>query len=166
LYPFLPADYKALQQRLKNLEARRGQVTGGIGSSAEPVSEIYRDSNLDIIQDESTRWMSESERLNYVFSRATAVEPTCQTDIVAIGSRVVFRNLTQGLDDEVLIGSYYQLARRGSEESDIDVASYASPLARALLGHCVGDTVQVVRGTGRKKQSLKVRITKISLLSE
>lgn len=87
-------------------------------------------------------------RINYIeqsLSRAEVIDPTkIQSKKVQFGARLKLANSDTG--DE----SSYQIV--GPEEADIAVGriSVASPLARALIGHVVGDEVKVVLPSGER----------------
>jgi len=85
-------------------------------------------------------WTVEVQKRTAILAQAKIVQPTRQSDTVAIGSRVSYRNERRGFVDEITIGSYMNI---GPRKDDEDVISYAAPLGKALMGHRVSDTVAV-----------------------
>ncbi len=87
-------------------------------------------------------------RINYIeqsLSRAEVIDPTkIRSNKVQFGARIVVSNVDTG--EEVT----YQIV--GPDEASIEQGriSVASPLARAMLGHVVGDEIKVRLPAGER----------------
>ena len=138
---FLPPDYEALKGYVAEAEQRKAEALASIGQVIEQTSGTWHDNPaFDFAQEQSRMWTDEARKRNYVFTMAKVVQPTRQKKKVEIGSKVAYRNDTQGFTDEIIIGSYLNI---GPFKGNEDVISYATPVGIALMGHKVGDSVQV-----------------------
>jgi transcription elongation factor GreA len=91
--------------------------------------------------------------LQRILQYATVIdEPTVKGDEVGLGSRVKVHDAGSGEDLElVVVGPYEADPAAGRVSSE-------SPLGDALIGHAVGDTVEVTAPTG----AIKYRILEVA----
>lgn len=103
---------------------------------------------------ENGEYQAAKERQSYAMARRKELrerlkgaeivrQPDFPADIVTLFKRVRIRDTTSGQEQE------YSILGEGDADLDRGIISYATPLARALIGHRQGETVQVElpRGT-------------------
>jgi len=104
--------------------------------STEQSSESWHDNyNFEESQRQLKMLLNHLGGLSNASERSVVVELPEQPDVVEVGVRVEFKNLSSNHVDTFNIGSYYV----SDELRDLDFISYDTPIARALLGARVGD---------------------------
>ncbi|MEO7726823.1 MAG: GreA/GreB family elongation factor [Burkholderiales bacterium] len=134
-----PRGHEALRARLRDLQSERERLT----AAAEPMA---KQRLLEVKRD--------LRYFNTQLERATVVDTAGQPrDVVHFGAAVTIRD-EQGKDHT------FQIV--GDDEADVAAGSisWASPLAKALLGARVGDCVKWQRPAG----ATEVEITAIAYL--
>ncbi len=143
--PMTPQGQARLHAELKKLkEIELPQVIKDIGTAREH-GDLSENAEYHAARERQGMIVA---RINYIeqsLSRAEVIDPTkIQSDKVQFGAKLKLSNADTG--DECA----YQIV--GPEEANLDEGriSVASPLARALLGHFVGDEVKVRLPAGER----------------
>jgi transcription elongation factor GreA len=143
--PMTPEGQARLQTELRKLkETDLPQVIKDIGTAREH-GDLSENAEYHAARERQGMIVA---RINYIeqsLSRAEVIDPAkIQSPKVQFGAKLKLSNSDTG--DEVK----YQIV--GPDEANIDVGtiSVASPLARALLGHVVGDEVKVRLPAGER----------------
>jgi len=143
----LQGEIAALQHELKHKiapEIGRARELGDLRENAEYES-------IKRYQETVNRKLTElADKLsNAEVVRAEDLNP----DTVTVGKRVTFRDLdTDDLETYTILGD-------GESNSDEGIISYQSPLAKGLIGHEVGEEVDVPL----PRTTLRIKIEKIEL---
>jgi len=137
--------YDRLREELKRLrEVDAPQVSRDIGMAREH-SDISENAEYHAAKERQGMIMARMKYIEDALSRAEVIDPSkLKGEKVQFGARVKLLNMDT--EEEC---SYEIL---GPEESDIKRGqiSISSPLARALLGHVVGDEVTVRLPSGSR----------------
>lgn len=148
-YLFLPRDLDVLKRRLAYYDEEWRATVGSVHDATTQSSETWHDNpQFDDVQQRARMLEVERRKLSAILKSSVLVEPSAPDGRVDVGSTVRLHDLGSGTEDRLTIGSYMVL------DADDDRISYASPLARLLLGHTTGDTVT---GTiGPRKVELEI----------
>ena len=141
--PMTPEGHVRLREELKRLrEVEAPQVVKDIGTAREH-GDLSENAEYHAAKDRQGMIVARINSIEQSLSRAEIIDPSkLSGDKVQFGARVKLINL--GTEKE----ESFQIV--GPEEADIKVGriSGASPLARALIGHKVGEEVTVVVPAG------------------
>jgi transcription elongation factor GreA len=145
-----PQGQERLRAELKKLrEVDAPQVVRDIGTAREH-GDLSENAEYHAAKDRQGMIHARMKYIEDVLSRAEVIDPTkLSGDRVKFGAKVTVLNVET--DEE----SAYQIL--GPEEADIKLnqISVSSPLARALLGHEVGDEVTVRLPGGTKNYEIE-----------
>ena len=145
-----PQGQERLRAELKKLrEVDAPQVVRDIGTAREH-GDLSENAEYHAAKDRQGMIHARMKYIEDVLSRAEVIDPTkLSGDRVKFGAKVTVLNVET--DEE----SVYQIL--GPEEADIKLhqISVSSPLARALLGHEVGDEVTVRLPGGTKNYEIE-----------
>lgn len=134
---FLPRDLRKLEAAIADTEKRYITSLGSIGETTQISSETWHDNPaFDEMQQAAKLAHGQLKRLQSIRNQARVVVERPSADIVQIGCRVRYHRTDLGVEDEVVIGSYFLV------ESADDEVSAGSPIGRLLLGAKVGDVVK------------------------
>ncbi|MBN1585530.1 GreA/GreB family elongation factor [Candidatus Uhrbacteria bacterium] len=143
-----------LKHKLHFFQDEITEIDTKINKLKEELKEVHNDTA------ESTRQSSETWHDNYMFeegqrqlnmitsqiddlinirNRAEIIQKPVTTDDVKIGHRVTFKDKVLGQEKTYIIGGYMPIIKPG-------VISYNSPVAKQLLGHRKGDTINIKVG--------------------
>lgn len=140
-YLFLSRDLDVLKRRLAYYDEEWRATVGGAHDATTQSSETWHDNpQFDDVQQRARMLETERRKLSAILKSAVLVEPSAPDGRVDVGSTVRLRDLGSGAEEALTIGSYMVL------DADDDRISYASPLARLLLGHTKGDTASGIIG--------------------
>ena len=136
--PITPKGYDALEIELKDLKyVQRPKVIEDI-SVAREHGDLKENAEYHAAREQQSFIEGRIDEVEAVISRANIIDPTKMT-----GNTVKFGATVEIVDEETDVETTYQIV--GEQESDIDNCklSIAAPLAKALIGKSVGDTVTV-----------------------
>ena len=140
-----PQGHERLREELKKLrEVDAPQVSRDIGVAREH-GDLSENAEYHAAKDRQGMIVARMKYIEDVLSRAEVIDPTkLKGEKVQFGARVTLLNA------ETEEESSYEIL--GPEEADIKRGqiSVISPLARALIGHTVGDEVTVRLPTGTR----------------
>ena len=143
--PMTPEGQARLREELKRLmEIELPQVVKDIGTAREH-GDLSENAEYHAARERQGMIVARITHIEQTLSRAEVIDPTkIKSDKVQFGAKLKLSNVDSG--DETL----YQIV--GPEEANLDEGriSVASPLARALLGHHVGDEVKVKLPAGER----------------
>jgi len=138
-----PEGATRLREELRRLkEVEMPQVVKDIGTAREH-GDLSENAEYHAAKDRQGMIAARITHIEQCLSRAEVIDPTkLKGDRVVFGATVKLSNVDSG-EEQV-----FQIV--GPEEIDLKLGriSVASPLARALLGHEVGDEVKVVMPAG------------------
>jgi transcription elongation factor GreA len=143
--PMTPDGQSRLQTELRKLkEVELPQVVKDIGTAREH-GDLSENAEYHAARERQGMIVARITYIEQSLSRAEVIDPAkIQSKKVQFGAKLKLANADTG--EEVK----YQIV--GPDEANIDVGtiSVASPLARALLGHVVGDEVKVKLPAGER----------------
>ncbi len=147
--PMTPEGQARLREELKRLkEVELPQVSKDIGTAREH-GDLKENAEYHAARERQGMLVARATHLEQALSRAEVIDPTkIRSHKVQFGARIKLSNIDTG--DEVA----YQIV--GPEEANLDEGriSVASPLARALLGHVVGDEVKIRLPAGERQYEI------------
>ena len=136
--PMTPEGYQRLQEELKHLiRVERPRVVQDI-AEARSHGDLSENAEYDAAKERQGFVEGRIAEINGKMARAQVIDvSTIDTDKVVFGATVTV------YDDESENESTYRIV--GEDESDIKqgLISISSPVAKALIGHRVGDEVQI-----------------------
>ena len=136
--PMTPEGYQRLQEELKHLiRVERPRVVQDI-AEARDHGDLSENAEYDAAKERQGFVEGRIAEINGKMARAQVIDVvTIDTDKVVFGATVTV------YDDESESESTYRIV--GEDESDIKqgLISISSPVAKALIGHRIGDEVQI-----------------------
>ena len=136
--PMTPEGYQRLQEELKHLiRVERPRVVQDI-AAARDHGDLSENAEYDAAKERQGFVEGRIAEINGKMARAQVIDvATIDTDKVVFGATVTV------YDDESEGESTYRIV--GEDESDIKqgLISISSPVAKALIGHRIGDEVQI-----------------------
>ena len=136
--PMTPEGYQRLQEELKHLiRVERPRVVQDI-AEARDHGDLSENAEYDAAKERQGFVEGRIAEINGKMARAQVIDVvTIDTDKVVFGATVTV------YDDESEGESTYRIV--GEDESDIKqgLISISSPVAKALIGHRIGDEVQI-----------------------
>ncbi len=136
--PMTPEGYQRLQEELKHLiRVERPRVVQDI-AEARAHGDLSENAEYDAAKDRQGFVEGRIAEINGKMARAQVIDVSIiDTDKVVFGATVTV------FDDESESESTYRIV--GEDESDIKqgLISVSSPVAKALIGHRIGDEVQI-----------------------
>ena len=136
--PMTPEGYQRLQEELKHLiRVERPRVVQDI-AEARDHGDLSENAEYDAAKERQGFVEGRIAEINGKMARAQVIDvATIDTDKVVYGATVTV------YDDESEGESTYRIV--GEDESDIKqgLISISSPVAKALIGHRIGDEVQI-----------------------
>ncbi len=147
-----PEGYERLQEELKNIKGERPAIISAIAEAR---------SHGDL--SENAEYEAARERQSFYEGRAGEIEEKLRrAEVIDVsklsGKDVKFGATVTLADEDTGEKSTYRIV--GADEADVDAGllSSTSPLARALLGKTVGDSVEVTTpGGSRAYEITRVR---------
>ncbi len=143
--PMTPAGQARLREEMKRLkETELPQVVKDIGTAREH-GDLSENAEYHAARERQGMIVARIKHIEQSLARAEVIDPSkIRSDKVQFGAKLKLSNVESG--DEAA----YQIV--GPEEANLDEGriSVASPLAKALLGHTVGDEVKVRLPAGER----------------
>lgn len=152
-HPMTPQGYERLREELKRLKQdERPRVINAIATAREH-GDISENAEYHAAKEHQGLIEARIKELEAKISRADVIDPKRVT-----GERIQFGAEVTVLDEETEKEATYLIV--GADEGDIQGGrlSYTSPLARALMGKSVGQSVEInTPGGVRSYEITKVR---------
>jgi len=143
--PMTPEGQTRLREEMKRLkEAELPQVIKDIGTAREH-GDLSENAEYHAARERQGMIIARITYIEQTLSRAEVIDPSkIHSDKVQFGAKLVLSNVDTGEE------ARYQIV--GPEEANLNEGriSVASPLARAMLGHFVGDEVKVRLPVGER----------------
>lgn len=139
---------RLLQEKRRLMEVDLPQVIKDIGAAREH-GDLSENAEYNAAKERQGMIVARITYLEQTLSRAEVIDPSKQSGSkVQFGARVRLNNVDTDEEQSLQIV--------GPEEADQKAGriSVASPLARALLGHEVGDVVRVMMPAGARSYEL------------
>ena len=152
-FPLTKKGFLKLEQELKNLKGvDRPNIIAAI-AEARSHGDLSENAEYSAAKEKQSFIEGRIQELEAVVSRAQVIDPsTMSGDVVRFGATVLVADVDT--DDE----KEYQIV--GDYEADIEknLISVSSPIAKALIGKEVGDTVEFMAPGG--KNSFEILVVK------
>ena len=143
-----PAELETIQQELRRLEsAGRTDVAARIKTARE-WGDLKENDEYHAAKEEQAHLETRIAKLRHQIRSATVIEPTGSAEVVEHGCTVTFT------DCDTNRSQTYTLVSAHDANPTEGTLSAASPVARALIGHRVGDKVQVQTPRGSRELSV------------
>jgi transcription elongation factor GreA len=143
-YPITPAGFKALEEELKmRTTIKRPEIVDAIAEAREH-GDLKENAEYHAAREQQGFNEGRIKELEAVIGSSQVIDPSTFTgDIVKFGAKV------QIVDEETDEERELQIV--GQYESDADNGKIAitSPIAKALIGKSIGDSVKVVTPRGK-----------------
>lgn len=144
-FPLTKRGYLQLEQELKNLKGvDRPNIIAAI-AEARSHGDLSENAEYSAAKEKQSFIEGRIQELEAVISRAQVIDPTTMSgDVVRFGATVLVA------DEDTDAEKEYQIV--GDYEADIEknLISVSSPIAKALIGKEVGDTVEFMAPGGKK----------------
>ncbi|MBI4712636.1 MAG: transcription elongation factor GreA [Planctomycetes bacterium] len=136
--PVTAEGLKKLQAKLKNLqEETRSNVERRLGEAREQ-GDLSENAEFDAAREELWRVDREITELKDRVNRAEIISPVkIKSGEVGFGSKVKLKDIKTGEIDE------YTLVGEGESSPREGLIAITTPIGQALIGHCVGDKVDI-----------------------
>lgn len=147
--PMTPAGQIKLREELRHLkEVELPQVVKDIGVAREH-GDLKENAEYHAAKDKQGMIVARMSYVEQVLARAEVIDPAKLS-----GHKVQFGAVVKVTNIDTEEDTVFQIV--GPEEADINSGriSVASPLARALLGHEVGDEVKVTMPAGKRNYEI------------
>jgi len=141
-----PAGFRRLQERLKHLKSVERPKSIEAIEVARGHGDLSENADYDAAKEHHAQLNDEMKRIENDLSLAQVIDPaTLDHDKVVFGATVKLDDIDSGEERT------YQIV--GTSESDINAGkiSIESPIARALIGKEIGDTVKVKTPKGLRE---------------
>ena len=129
--------YLELETELNNLKTdKREEVLKSL-KEARALGDLSENSEYDAARDEQAKLEARIKEVEYILEHATIIEDKNEDGVVSVGSTVTLEYVGDSDTEE------YRIV--GSQEADPfnNKISNESPIAAAIMGKSVGDTVEV-----------------------
>jgi transcription elongation factor GreA len=145
-----PNGLRDLETRLDFLRnVRRAEVAGRLHLALEEGGELVENAEYEDAKNEQAFVEGEILRLETILSKAQIIEREGPKDVVVLGDKV--KVLEKGTKDSEL----YHLVGAAEANPKEGRISNESPMAKALLGHRVGDKITVRAPDGNIEFTIK-----------
>ena len=154
-----PQGLKALQDELEDLTVRGRQEIKDKIQVALSFGDLSENSEYEEARNDQGKLESRIKEIESILSRAKIIdEDALSTDHVQMGSKVTIKDIEFG--DVYKYQIISSTSTSSSKDSAVDyLTSDESPVAKALIGHVVGDIVDVEAPVGIIKYEI-LEITK------
>lgn len=151
----LPEDREAAEARIQALEQRIQELGEDFRDAFTQSSETWHDNSpFEAVRDKQSMYAAELHQLRTLIRTGTLVPPKKKRGTIGIGDSVRLANsMTYRI-----AGDWTQYA--GALADGVWWVSRTTPIAKALLGKKVGDTVQFGRVTSTIEATLQQRMNK------
>ncbi|QIL51120.1 transcription elongation factor GreA [Weissella coleopterorum] len=153
-YPMTLAGKQKLEAELDELiTVRRGEITAAI-QEARSHGDLSENSEYQSAKDEQAFVEGQIKSLQNMLDNAEVIDSSSiATDEVSVGKTVTFQEEGDTPESYAIVGSI-------EADPDAGKISNESPIGKALIGHKVGDTVQITTENGF---SFEVKIISVTL---
>ncbi len=146
-------EYQKLRGELEHLKTvERNDISEKI-RVARGFGDLSENSEYDEAKNDQARLEARISRLEERLKNAQVVD-NISTDTVTVGTKVVL------LDMEFNEKTEYRIASSGSGDDSDNVVTVDSPVGQAIMGHAVGETVDVKTPNGQIYQMKILEIGK------
>ena len=146
-------EYQKLRRELEHLKTvERNDISEKI-RVARGFGDLSENSEYDEAKNDQARLEARISRLEERLKNAQVVD-NISTDTVTVGTKVVL------LDMEFDEKTEYRIASSGSGDDSDNVVTVDSPVGQAIMGHAVGETVDVKTPNGQIYQMKILEIGK------
>ena len=155
-YPMTPRGYDSLKSELKQLTTKDRPAVISAISSAREHGDLKENAEYHAAKEQQSFIEGRIQELNEKLALANVIDITkLSGDKVVFGATVSFVNVDT--DEE----SSYQIV--GADESDLSQKkiSISSPIARALIGKYIGDTLTIPIPKGK----IEIEITDVEFVN-
>ncbi len=143
-----PAELETIEQELRQLEsAGRNDVAARIKTARE-WGDLKENAEYHAAKEEQAHLETRIAKLRQQIRSATVIQPTEASDVVEHGCTVTFT------DRDTNRAQTFTLVSAHDANPTEGTLSAASPVARALIGHRVGDKVRVQTPRGSRELSI------------
>jgi transcription elongation factor GreA len=148
-YYFTENGYEKLRSEIEKLERFiKNDIAKEIATAREH-GDLKENAEYDAAKNKQANYMAKLGQLQERFMNARIIrKEDLPAETITLGKRIKIRDIESGEEDDYII--------LGEGETDIDrgIISYQSPLAKALINHTKGETVDVTLPRGQKKYEI------------
>ena len=143
--PLTARGVRMLREELRRLKTERPQISAAIGAAREH-GDLRENAEYHAAKEQQGLAEARIRNIEAKLSLAQVID----VERLDAGGRVVFGATVHLVNTEDGAEKRYQIV--GEDEADIrqNLISIRSPLARALIGKCEGDTIEVAAPKGRQ----------------
>jgi len=149
-YYFTEAGYEKLRKEIENVERYiKNDIAKEIATAREH-GDLRENAEYESAKNKQANYMARLGLLQERFQNARIIRKSDLPDgIVTLGKVVTIKEPVSKQEEKYII--------LGDGETDLEkgVISYQSPLAKSLMNHKIGDTVEVKLPRGEKKYEIK-----------
>ena len=155
-YPMTPSGYENLKAELKQLTTKDRPAVISAISSAREHGDLKENAEYHAAKEQQSFIEGRIQELNEKLALANVIDITKLS-----GEKVIFGATVSFVDVDTDEESSYQIV--GVDESDLNQnkISISSPIARALIGKSVGDTLTIPIPKGK----IEIEITDVEFLN-
>ena len=155
-YPMTPRGYENLKEELKQLTTKERPAVISAISSAREHGDLKENAEYHAAKEQQGFIEGRIQELNEKLALANVIDITKLS-----GDKVVFGAKVSFVDVNTEEESSYQIV--GADESDLSQKkiSISSPIARALIGRSIGDTLTIPIPKGK----IEIEITNVEFVS-
>ena len=155
-YPMTQQGYESLKSELKQLTSKDRPAVISAISSAREHGDLKENAEYHAAKEQQGFIEGRIQELNEKLALANVIDITKLS-----GEKVIFGATVSFVDVETNEESNYQIV--GTDESDLqkNKISISSPIARALIGKTVGDTLSIPIPKGK----IEVEILEVNFIS-
>ena len=155
-YPMTPRGYETLKEELKQLTTKDRPAVISAISSAREHGDLKENAEYHAAKEQQGFIEGRIQELNEKLSLANVIDITKLS-----GDKVVFGAKVSFLDVDTEEESSYQIV--GADESNLsqNKISISSPIARALIGKSIGDTLTIPIPKGK----IEIEITDVKFVN-
>ena len=155
-YPMTQQGYESLKSELKQLTSKDRPAVINAISSAREHGDLKENAEYHAAKEQQGFIEGRIQELNEKLALANVIDITKLS-----GEKVIFGATVSFVDVDTNVESNYQIV--GADESDLqkNKISISSPIARALIGKTVGDTLSIPIPKGK----IEVEILEVNFIS-
>ncbi|NPA05952.1 MAG: transcription elongation factor GreA [Chloroflexi bacterium] len=148
-----PEGYRRLREELEYLRTvKRQEIAQRLHEALAEGGELIENMEYEAAKQEQAFVEGRIQELEHLLATAKVIERPTQAEVVEVGSQVTIQDEDGGPEET------YTIVGPAEADPAKGYISNESPLGRALLGHRVGDVVEVDAPAGR----FRVRIVRIA----
>ena len=148
-YYFTEKGYEKLKTEIDELERYIKQDISKEIATAREHGDLRENAEYEAAKNKQANYMAKLGQLQERFTNARIIrKEELPPDTVSLGKTVTIRDAASGNDMQ------YTILGEGETDIDKGIISYQSPLAKQLIQHKVGDTVEVQLPRGLMKYEI------------